>query len=187
MDALVNKRIKQVLKGDQNAFADIVSLYQHKLYQVCYRMLGNKQESEDIAQEAFVRAYMNLHTFDQKRKFSTWLYRIATNLCIDRIRKKKPDYYLDAEVAGTEGLDMYSQIAADEKLPEEQLEQMELQDRIQYEIGRLPDKYRSVIVLKYIEELSLQEISEILDMPLGTVKTRIHRGREALRKQLNNL
>jgi len=187
MDALVNKRIKQVLKGDQNAFADIVSLYQHKLYQVCYRMLGNKQESEDIAQEAFVRAYMNLHTFDQKRKFSTWLYRIATNLCIDRIRKKKPDYYLDAEVAGTEGLDMYSQIAADEKLPEEQLEQMELQDRIQYEIGRLPDKYRSVIVLKYIEELPLQEISEILDMPLGTVKTRIHRGREALRKQLNNL
>lgn len=187
MDALVNKRIKQVLKGDQNAFADIVSLYQHKLYQVCYRMLGNKQESEDIAQEAFVRAYMNLHTFDQKRKFSTWLYRIATNLCIDRIRKKKPDYYLDAEVNGTEGLDMYSQLAVDDQLPEEKLVQMELQERIQYEIGRLPDKYRSVIVLKYIEELSLQEISEILDMPLGTVKTRIHRGREALRKQLNNL
>lgn len=187
MDALVNKRIKQVLKGDQNAFADIVSLYQHKLYQVCYRMLSNKQEAEDIAQEAFVRAYMNLHTFDQKRKFSTWLYRIATNLCIDRIRKKKPDYYLDAEVTGTDGLDMYSQIAVDDQLPEETIVQMELQERIQYEIGRLPDKYRSVIVLKYIEELSLQEISEILDMPLGTVKTRIHRGREALRKQLNNL
>ena len=187
MDALVNKRIRQVLKGDQNAYADIVNLYQHKLYQICYRMLGNKQEAEDIAQEAFVRAYINLHSYDQKRKFSTWLYRIATNLCIDRIRKKKPDYYLDAEVAGTDGLDMYSQIAADEKLPEDVVAQMELQERIQYEISRLPDKYRSVIVLKYIEELSLQEISEILDMPLGTVKTRIHRGREALRKQLNNL
>lgn len=187
MDALVNKRIKQVLKGDQNAYADIVNLYQDKLYQVCYRMLGNKQEAEDIAQEAFIRAYINLHSYDQNRKFSTWLYRIGTNLCIDRIRKKKPDYYLDAEVAGTEGPDMYSQIAADEQLPEEAVEQMELQDRIQYEISRLPDKYRSVIVLKYIEELSLQEISEILDMPLGTVKTRIHRGREALRKQLNNL
>ncbi len=187
MDALVNKRIEQVLKGDQNVYADIVNLYQHKLYQVCYRMLNNKQEAEDIAQEAFIRAYINLHTFDQKRKFSTWIYRIATNLCIDRIRKKKPDYYLDAEVAGTNGLDMYSQIAASEQLPEEQLEQMELQERIQYEISRLPEKYRSVIVLKYIEELSLQDISEILDMPLGTVKTRIHRGREALRKQLNNL
>ena len=187
MDALVNKRIKQVLKGDQNAYADIVNLYQHKLYQICYRMLGNKQEAEDIAQEAFVRAYINLHSYDQKRKFSTWLYRIATNLCIDRIRKKKPDYYLDAEVAGTDGLDMYSQIAANERLPEDVVTDMELQERIQYEISRLPDKYRSVIVLKYIEELSLQEISEILDMPLGTVKTRIHRGREALRKQLNNL
>ena len=151
-------------------------------------MLSNQQKKqEDIVQEAFVRAYTNLHTFDQKRKFSTWLYRIATNLCIDRIRKKKPDYYLDAEVSGTEGLNMYSQIAADEQLPEEQLEQMELQDRIQYEISRLPDKYRTVIVLKYIEELSLQEIGEILDMPVGTVKTRIHRGREALRKQLNNV
>ena len=115
MDALVNKRIKQVLKGDQNAYADIVNLYQHKLYQICYRMLGNKQEAEDIAQEAFVRAYINLHSYDQKRKFSTWLYRIATNLCIDRIRKKKPDYYLDAQVPGTDGLDMYSQIAADGK------------------------------------------------------------------------
>ena len=187
MDALVNKRIKQVLKGDQNAYADIVNLYQHKLYQVCFRMLCNKQEAEDIAQEAFIRAYINLHSYDQNRKFSTWLYRIGTNLCIDRIRKKKHDFYLDADVAGTEGLDMYSQIASNEKLPEEAVEQMELQDRIQYEISRLSDKYRSVIVLKYIEELSLQEISEILDMPLGTVKTRIHRGREALRKQLNNL
>lgn len=187
MDALVNKRIKQVLKGDQNAFTDIVNLYQHKLYQICYRMLSNNHEAEDIAQEAFVRAYINLHSFDQNRKFSTWLYRIATNLCIDRIRKKKPDYFLDAEIAGTEGLDMYSQLSSDDKLPDDVVEQMELQDRIQYEISKLPDKYRSVIVLKYIEELSLQEISDILDMPLGTVKTRIHRGREALRKQLNNL
>ncbi len=187
MDALVNKRIKQVLKGDQNAFSDIVSLYQHKLYQICYRMLGNKHEAEDISQEAFVRAYINLHSFDQKRKFSTWLYRIATNLCIDRIRKKKPDYYLDAEVAGTDGLDMYSQISSDDQMPDDAAIQMELQDRIQYEISRLPDKYRSAIVLKYIEELSLQEISEILELPLGTVKTRIHRGREALRKQLKNM
>ena len=187
MDALVNKRIKEVLKGDQNAFAEIVELYQDKLYRVCFRMLGNKHEAEDIAQEAFVRAFINIHTFDTKRKFSTWLYRIGTNLCIDRIRKKKPDYYLDAEVSGTEGLNMYSQIAASEELPEDQVMKMEMQDRVQYEISRLPDKYRAVIVLKYMEDLPLQEISEILEMPLGTVKTRIHRGREALRKQLSNM
>ena len=187
MDALVNKRIKEVLKGDQNAFAEIVELYQDKLYRVCFRMLGNKHEAEDIAQEAFVRAFINIHTFDTNRKFSTWLYRIGTNLCIDRIRKKKPDYYLDAEVSGTEGLNMYSQIAVSEELPEEEVMKMEMQDRVQYEISRLPDKYRAVIVLKYMEDLPLQEISEILEMPLGTVKTRIHRGREALRKQLSNM
>src|SRR4051794_8500131 len=187
MEVLIKKRIKQVIKGDQNAFGEIVEIYKDKVFQLAFRMLGNRHEAEDIAQEAFIRAYINIESFNINLKFSTWLYRIGTNLCIDRIRKKKPDYYLDAEVSGTEGLDMYSQIAADEQLPEDAVEQMELQDRIQYEISRLPDKYRSVIVLKYIEELSLQEISEILDMPLGTVKTRIHRGREALRKQLNNL
>ncbi|BAQ09107.1 RNA polymerase sigma factor sigw [Bacillus sp. OxB-1] len=187
MDDLVNKRINEVLKGNQDAFEEIVTLFQHRLYQVCYRMLGNAQEAEDIAQEAFVRAYINIHTFDQKRKFSTWLFRIATNLCIDRIRKKKPDYYLDAEVPGTEGLNLYSQVAAADELPEDQVEKMELQERIHYEIGRLPDKYRSVITLRYIEELPLQEIGDILELPLGTVKTRVHRGREALRKQLGTM
>jgi RNA polymerase sigma-70 factor, ECF subfamily len=187
MDALVKKRIKQVLKGDQNAFAEIVELYKDKVFQICYRMLGNRHESEDIAQEAFIRAYVNIHTFNQNRKFSTWLFRIATNLCIDRIRKKKPDYYLDAEVSGTDGLTMYSQVAADIQMPEDEVEELELQATIQEAISKLPEKYRSVIVLKYIEELQLREISDILDLPLGTVKTRIHRGREALRKQLRNM
>ncbi|WP_433746354.1 RNA polymerase sigma factor SigW [Falsibacillus pallidus] len=187
MDLIVNKRIKQVIKGDQNAFAEIVELYKDKVYQVCYRILGNRHEAEDIAQEAFIRAYINIESFNQSRKFSTWLYRIATNLCIDRIRKKKPDYYLDAEVSGTDGLTMYSQVAADVALPEEELEKMELRDNVHKEILKLPQKYRTVIVLKYIEELSLNEISEILDLPLGTVKTRMHRGREALRKQLGKL
>ncbi|AEN91917.1 RNA polymerase sigma factor [Priestia megaterium WSH-002] len=150
-------------------------------------MLGNREEAQDAAQEAFIRAYVNIHSYDTSKKFSTWLYRIATNLCIDRIRKKKPDYYLDAEVAGTDGLNMYSQIAADQALPEEELEQVELQEFIQSEILKLPEKYRTVIVLKYIDELSLKEISDILDLPLGTVKTRIHRGREALRNRLRHL
>jgi RNA polymerase sigma-70 factor, ECF subfamily len=184
MDALIKKRIKQVIKGDQDAFADIVEIYSNSIYQLGYRMLGNRHEAEDIAQEAFIRAYVNIKSFNQDLKFSTWLFRIATNLCIDRIRKKKPDYYLDAEVSGTDGLTMYSQLSSNAPLPETELESLELQDSVQKEILKLPEKYRSVIVLKYIEELSLNEISEILDLPLGTVKTRIHRGREALRQQL---
>ncbi|AST94090.1 MULTISPECIES: RNA polymerase sigma factor SigW [Sutcliffiella] len=187
MEDLIKRRIKQLKKGDQDAFADIVDFYKDKIYQLCYRMVGNAHEAEDISQEAFIRAYVNIHSYDLKRKFSTWLYRIATNLCIDRIRKKKPDYYLDAEVAGTEGLNMYSQVAADVVLPEDEIETLELQGEIQQQILKLPDKYRSVIVLKYIDELSLKEISEILELPINTVKTRIHRGREALRKQLRHV
>jgi len=184
MEAVIKRRIKQVIKGDQDAFGEIVEIYKNSIYQLCYRMIGNQHEAEDLAQEAFLRAYVNIKSFNQELKFSTWLFRIATNLCIDRIRKKKPDYYLDAEVSGTEGLTMYSQIPSTTPLPENHLESLELHATVQKEILKLPEKYRSVIVLKYIEELSLNEISEILDLPLGTVKTRIHRGREALRQQL---
>ncbi|MDR4888393.1 RNA polymerase sigma factor SigW [Fredinandcohnia sp. QZ13] len=187
METIIKNRIRQIKNGDQNAFAEIVEFYKDKVFQICYRMLGNRHEAEDIAQEAFIRAYVNIHSYDLNKKFSTWLYRIATNLSIDRIRKKKPDYYLDAELAGSDGLTMYSQIAADAALPEDELETMELQELIQSEIMKLPDKYRSVIVLKYIEEFSLKEISGILDLPVGTVKTRIHRGREALRNQLRHV
>jgi RNA polymerase sigma-70 factor, ECF subfamily len=186
MEALVKKRILQVLKGDQDAFGEIVELYKDKVFQISYRMLGNRHEAEDIAQEAFIRAFININSFNIDLKFSTWLFRIATNLCIDRIRKKKPDYYLDAEVAGTDGLTMYSQIPSKTDMPEKEVESLELEETIQREILKLPEKYRSVIVLKYIEDLSLIEISEILNLPIGTVKTRIHRGREALRKQLRH-
>jgi RNA polymerase sigma-70 factor, ECF subfamily len=187
METIVKNRIKQIRKGDQNAFAEIVELYKDKVFQISFRMLGNRQEAEDIAQEAFIRAYVNINNYDINRKFSTWLYRIATNLSIDRIRKKKPDFYLDAEVAGAEGLTLYSQVAADVVSPDDEVVSLELQETIQKEILKLPEKYRSVIVLKYIEELSLKEISEILDIPVGTVKTRIHRGREALRHQLRHV
>jgi RNA polymerase sigma-70 factor (ECF subfamily) len=187
MDEIISEKIKHVKKGDQSAFEDIVFLFQHKIYQHCYRMLGNRQEAEDIAQEAFIRAYVNIDSFDANRKFSTWLYRIATNLTIDRIRKRKPDYYLDAEIKGTEGLNMYSQLPDKQRLPGEEVENMELQHYILQQISDLPPKYRSIIILRYLEDFSLKEISDILDIPLGTVKTRIHRGREALRKKLRHV
>ncbi|TQS71065.1 RNA polymerase sigma factor SigW [Ornithinibacillus gellani] len=187
MDVVIRDKIKQVKKGDQAAYEDVVLFFQNKIYQHCFRMLGNAHEAEDIAQEAFIRAYVNIHSYDENRKFSTWLYRIATNLSIDRMRKRKPDFHLDAEIAGTDGLDMYSQLATDEKLPEEEVQSMELQSYIQHEINELPAIYRTIIMLRYLEEFSLQEISEILDIPLGTVKTRIHRGREALRKKLRHV
>lgn len=187
MDDMVKRIIKKVKKGDQRAFTALIELYQHKVYQICFRMVGNRHEAEDLAQEAFLRVYLNIESFDSDKKFSSWLYRIATNLTIDRLRKKKPDYYLDAEIAGAEGMTMYAQLAADVELPEDQVVGLELQEAIQKEMIQLPPKYRSVIVLKYMEDLSLKEISDILNIPVATVKTRVHRGREALRKRLHQV
>ncbi|WP_085993610.1 RNA polymerase sigma factor SigW [Oceanobacillus senegalensis] len=187
MEKIIKEKISQVKRGDQAAYSEIVELFQDRIFHHCYRMLMNRHEAEDIAQEAFIRAYVNINSFDVNRKFSTWLYRIATNLCIDRIRKRKPDYYLDAEIKGTDGLNMYSQLSSKEPLPNEKVESIELQHYIHHEISNLPPKYRSIIILRYLEEFSLQEISDIMDIPLGTVKTRIHRGREALRKRLRHV
>jgi len=184
---MIKEKIKLVKKGDQSAYEDVVLFYQNRIYQHCYRMLGNAHEAEDIAQEAFIRAYVNIHSFNDKRKFSSWLYRIATNLSIDRIRKRKPDYFLDAKVKGTEGLDMYSQLQSEGNSVVEEVESNDIQAFIHGEIAKLPPKYRSIIMLRYLEEFSLKEISEMLDIPIGTVKTRIHRGREALRKRLRHV
>ncbi|MFZ4453809.1 RNA polymerase sigma factor SigW [Salibacterium aidingense] len=187
MDAVVKRLIREIKKeGDQDAFAELVDLYKDKVYQIAYRMTGNSYEAQDMAQEAFLRAYANLESYDESRKFSTWLFRITTNLCIDRLRKKKPDYSLDAEIQGTDGLTGYSQVAASETLPEDQVVTLEMQEWVQREISGLPEKYRAAVVLRYIEDLSITEISDVLDLPENTVKTHIHRGREALRKRLGN-
>lgn len=187
MEEKLKEKIKAVKKGDQQAYEYIVELFENKVFGICFRMIGNRHEAEDLAQEAFIRAYINIQSFDEKRKFSTWLYRIATNLTIDRLRKKKPDFYLDAEISDSEGHNLYGQLAADQPSTEDFVEGIEIQNYIQKEIMALPVKYRSIIALRFIDELSIKEISEILELPVGTVKTRIHRGREALRKRLRHV
>ncbi|WP_019640690.1 RNA polymerase sigma factor SigW [Paenibacillus fonticola] len=178
--------VKLARQGDQESFADLVDLYKDKIFHLAYRMLLNRHEAEDIVQESFLRVYKNWERYDEKQKFSTWLYRIATNLCIDRLRKRKPNYYLDAEMNDQEGLDGYTLIPGDERTPESEYLLSETQQTIHHAIDGLPAKYKSVIILRYLQELSLSEISEVLDMPVTTVKTRLHRGRDFLRKKLQH-
>src|SRR5699024_809134 len=185
MNDTVKCLIKKVKQGDQLAFSELIELYQHEVYRICFRLIGNSYEAEDLAKEAFWRAYQNINSHDSNKKFSSWLFRIATNLTIDRLKKKKPDYYLDAEVAGAEGMTMDTRIPDNNQLPEDQVIGMELQDTVQRAIFRLAPEYRSAIVLKYMEDLSLRDISDIMQIPIGTVKTRIYRGRETLRKHWN--
>jgi RNA polymerase sigma-70 factor (ECF subfamily) len=176
---------KLAAKGDRSAFEQLVDLYKEKIYYLAYRMLGNRHEAEDIIQETFLRVYMNFDRFDQTQKFSTWIYRIATNLSIDRLRKRKASYSLDAEINQGDGLDGYDRLVSEEDTPEKQLMITETQIQIRNAIDKLPEKYKSVVVLRYLHDLSLQEISDVLGMPVTTIKTRIHRGREFLRKKMN--
>ncbi|MFX3636058.1 MAG: RNA polymerase sigma factor SigW [Candidatus Pristimantibacillus sp.] len=186
MNILEARLARLALKGDQRAFAELVTLYQDKLFHMAYRMLNNRQEAEDVVQEAFLRVHKNLERYDENLKFSTWIYRIATNLCIDRLRKRKPTYSLDAESSEHEGLDGYSMIPSDNRTPESEMLLSETQRIIHEAIESLPPKYKTVMMLRYIQELSLQEISDVLDMPVTTIKTRVHRGREFLRKKLEH-
>jgi RNA polymerase sigma-70 factor (ECF subfamily) len=171
-------------KGDQHAFAELVGLYKDKIYHLAYRMLNNRHEAEDIVQETFLRVYTNLDRYDPSQKFSTWLYRIGTNLCIDRLRKRKPGFSLDAELSDSDGSDGYSLLPAQGRTPESELLLSEMQHTVRQAIAELPDKYKPVVILRYLHDLSLQEIGEVLDLPVTTVKTRVHRGREFLRKKM---
>lgn len=163
-----------------------MDLYKDKLFHLAYRMMNNRQEAEDVVQESFLRVYKHLDRYDENQKFSTWIYRIATNLCIDRLRKRRQIYSLDAASTEHDGLDGYSMMPSDERTPESELILSETQRIIREAIDTLPAKYKSVMVLRYLQDMSLQEISEVLDMPVTTVKTRVHRGREYMRKKLEN-
>lgn len=186
MKPLETRLARLARKGDQRAFAEIVDLYKDKLYHLAYRMIGNRQEAEDIVQEAFLRVFKHLDRYDENQKFSTWIYRIATNLSIDRLRKRRAIYSLDAESSDHEGLDGYAMLPSDDRTPESELLLSETQRLIHEAMETLPAKYKSVMVLRYLQDLSLQEISDIMGMPVTTVKTRVHRGREFLRKKLEN-
>lgn len=175
---------KLARNGDRDAFAQLVDLYKDKIYHLAYRMMGNAQESEDVVQETFIRVFTNLERYDETQKFSTWIYRIATNLCIDRLRRRRSVYSLDADMQDGDGNDWYSLMPGNEPTPENQLIVSETQGQIRESIDSLPEKYKSIVVLRYLHDLSLQEISEIVKMPVTTIKTRLHRGREFLRKKL---
>jgi RNA polymerase sigma-70 factor (ECF subfamily) len=184
---MIEMRLAKLAKsGDRAAFTDLVELYKDKIYHLAFRMLGNSQEAEDMTQETFLRVFRNLDRYDETLKFSTWIYRIATNLTIDRLRKRKMTYSLDSDVTVEgEGMDWYSILASSEPGPEGQIVLSDMQRRIREAIDTLPKKYKSVIILKYLHDMSLQEISDVLDMPVTTVKTRVHRGREFLRRKLD--
>jgi RNA polymerase sigma-70 factor (ECF subfamily) len=175
--------VEEALAGSVPAFEKLVSLYSKKIYNYCYRMAGNKEDAEDILQDVFVKAYRSLNGFRRNSQFSTWLYRIAYNACIDHHRKKK---IVTVPVLGVdeEGRQLVTEIASDGPSLEEQVLSNERKLAVQKAIAKLRPEYRTVILLREIDGLSYDEIACVLNIPLGTVKSYISRARETLRASL---
>jgi RNA polymerase sigma-70 factor (ECF subfamily) len=159
-------------EGDQAAFGTLVERYQNAVYNLAYRMLGSPEEAEDAAQEIFVRIYRQLARYDPERKFSTWVLTIATNYCIDQLRRRR------MQLVPLENIIPWAR--AREAGPEGEALSRESRDEVQRLLRELPEKYRAVLVLRYWQDLSCAEIADILKLPEGTVKTQLHRARKAL-------
>ena len=170
--------------GNTQIFSQLINNYKNMVYNLAYRMSNNPHEAEDISQDAFLRAYQSLARFNPSYKFSTWIYQITLNIIRDRFKKKELNYVsLDSPIK-TDDSEFYSQPADLTNDPEEIMAQKEDAQAIQQAIYSLPLKYREVLVLRHLQDLSYIEISNILKLPSGTVKIRLYRAREQLRKIL---
>lgn len=181
--------IARCQKADIVAFNEIVGRYKGKIYNYLYRMTGNAEDAEDLTQEVFVRMYSHIHTFRAEASLSTWLFRIAGNLCVDAFRRKKKERgvvsSLDAPLYNDEEDGGATRDVPDIKAaPEILFSRKELGGQIEEALAKLPAKLRSAVVLHDIEGLSYEEIAEVEKIPLGTVKSRIFNARVALRSAL---
>lgn len=176
--------IAEAQRGDVQSFNTLVRLYEGRVYNLCYRMLGDSESAADATQDAFLSAYRGIRSF-RGGSFRSWLLRIATNACYDvlRARKRRPTVSLDIDVDNDQDQSPL-QIADDAESPDDVALRRELANEIQRGLGLLPEEQRAVIVLSDIEGLAYEEIAQITGANLGTVKSRISRGRARLREVL---
>jgi RNA polymerase sigma-70 factor (ECF subfamily) len=178
--------IQQALTGDQNGFSRLRQKYHDAIFNLIYRMIREKDEVEDLTQEAFIKAFASLSTFNNEYAFSTWLYKIATNNCIDYIRRKKlQTFSIDKPIESKES-DFSFELPDSTYEPDKEMISSQRKKLLDDAINSLPPKYRQVIVMRHQEELEYQEIAQILKLPLGTVKAHIFRAREMLYKYLRD-
>jgi RNA polymerase sigma-70 factor, ECF subfamily len=178
--------IKLCLKGKTEAFAELVERYGRRVYNLAFRLTSNAEKSKDIAQEAFIKVYRSLDKYDPKYKFSSWLLKTVSNLCID-YHRTKPDSTASLEVilASQAESTILSDLAVRQQGMdgglEAKLEAKELGKVIREGIDLLPIDYKAVMVMRHLQNFSYREISQVLSLPIGTIKARIHRARKLLK------
>lgn len=176
----VEELVRTAAKGNEEAFGELVRLHEKKVYNLTLRMCASPEDAADAAQEAFLSAWKGLPSFRGDSDFSTWLYRLACNASIDllrRRRRQRGELSLDDEDSAIDPADPAP-------APQEQAEQLELRRAVEAGLAQLGDNHRQALVLREIQELSYEEIAAVLEVDLGTVKSRISRARSALRKIL---
>jgi len=181
-----HEMIRQALDGEQDAYARLMKKYHDPVFSVVFKIIHDKEEIEDLVQETFIKAFASLKSFNENYSFSTWIFKIASNNCIDYMRKKKlKTLSIDTTIEQEEGETSFElpdpSYETDKNIIEEQRRKV-----IQDAINSLPEKYRVVIQMRHQEEKNYDEISEILCMPIGTVKAHIFRAREMLNKYLRD-
>jgi len=176
--------VEKAKQGGQDAFERLVLDNQNRVYSLALRLTGDREEAADLAQEAFVRAWQGLSSFQGGSSFSTWVYRLTTNVCIDHLRKKKRREAVEPAVSLDDGDSGWAEPADWELDPQRLLEKSERGQALARGLEQLPDWQRRVLVLRELSGLSYQEIGQALDLDIGTVKSRISRARLSLRKIL---
>lgn len=180
--------VEKAQKGDNRAIEKLMRKYRKSVYYMLLKMVKNPGDAEDLTQEAFTKAFTSIERFDATYAFSTWLFRIASNNCIDYIRKKKVQTIsIDAPIDGDDGSSIQYDIKDNNLDPNEALLKQQRQKYLQMAIDRLSVKYRKLIELRYYNELSYEEIADELELPLGTVKAQLYRARELLGVELKNI
>ena len=174
-------------QGDRSAFSELVKRYEKKVYALALRIMQNPEDASDVLQDTFIQVFKKIKDFKEKSRFSTWLYRIAYNECLMRKRKKQiPTVSIDEPLVLASGEELKQEIVDWSSNPLATIENKELKNKLEEAISKLPGEYRDVVVLKDIEGLSHKEIADMLKISIPNVKTRLHRARMFLRKELSD-
>ena len=172
--------INAVLDGDSNAYELLVREYEKNVYNLALRMTGNSEDAYDMSQEAFIKAYSSLSSFRGDSKFSVWLYRIVSNVCLDFLRSRNRRATVSLSVENDEGEEVELDIADEASSPQALLDRSLTRDAVRRGLQALPPDHREILLLREIQGLSYDEIAETLDLEVGTVKSRIFRARKKL-------